>query len=87
MQPHLALEGVAVDVASLLFNENYAELGRFFAAYVSASSDGVIHKEERLQLERLGSQIHVKVQTLLGVIFSVYCPGSKTVRLPLREAA
>lgn len=71
----------------VLFNENYAELGRLFSAYVAASSDGVIDASEREELECLGAQIHRKVQTLLGVIFSVYCPASRAGCFTLREAA
>lgn len=71
----------------VLFNENYAELGKLFAAYAASSADGVIDAAERENLQRLAGQIHVKVQTLLGVIFSVYCPSSKSMRVPLREAA
>lgn len=75
------------DSIQMLFNENYAELGRLFSAYVEATADDVIDRRERENLERLAGQIHTKVQTVLGLIFSVYCPADNATRVSMQEAA
>ncbi|SDH05530.1 MULTISPECIES: YmfL family putative regulatory protein [unclassified Duganella] len=72
----------------LLFNENYAELGKLFNAFIGAIEDNKIDSNERQKLEALGAQLHRKTETLLAVMFSVYCPRANTVRAePLREVA
>lgn len=72
----------------LLFNENYAELGKLFNAFIGAIDDNKIDAGERQKIEALGAELHRKTETLLAVMFNVYCPRTNVVRAePLREVA
>lgn len=69
------------DSIQQMFNQNYAEIGRLFEAFTTAVADGVIDERERAQIESHGAELHRKTETLLALMFSVYCRHSNTVRL------
>jgi len=67
------------------FNETYAEIGTIFATFTDAVKDGVIDRKERRKLELLGEDLHTKTEELLGLMFSVYCPKAKEVKITARD--
>ncbi len=76
------------DSIQQLFNQNYVEIGRLFDAFTAAVADGVIDDRERSQIEMHGEELHRKTETLLALMFSVYCRRTSTVRLvPTPEVA
>jgi hypothetical protein len=76
------------DSIQAMFNQNYAELGALFATFTAAIVDGEIDDTERAQLRAQGEQLHRKTETLLALMFSVYCRHTNTVKLePRREVA
>lgn len=74
------IEVIENDSIQSKFNETYAELGLLFNTFVAASEDGMIDDKERAQLMALGEDMHRKTEQLLGLMFKVYCPISKTVK-------
>lgn len=77
---------IANESIQAMFNQNYAELGALFATFSDAIADGEIDDKERAQLQAQGEQLHRKTETLLALMFSVYCRRTNTVRLA-REVA
>ncbi len=69
------------DSIQQLFNQNYVEIGRLFDAFTAAVADGVIDDRERTQIEMHGEELHRKTETLLALMFSVYCRRTSTVRM------
>ena len=76
-----SINEVEPDSIQTMFNENYAELGGMFATFTAAIADGVIDENERAQLQAQGKALHRKTETLLALMFSVYCPRTSTVKL------
>ena len=74
------------DSIQAMFNQNYAELGAMFTAFTAAvGNDGEIDDAEREKLQAHGEQLHRKTETLLALMFSVYCRHSKAVKLEARR--
>ncbi len=69
------------DSIQTMFNQNYADLGAMFATFTAAIADGEIDEKERAQLQAQGEQLHRKTETLLALMFSVYCRRTNTVKL------
>ena len=77
--PHV--DHIDNDFVQAKFNETYAELGQLFSNFTEAVGDGVIDEAERAKLEVNGEHLHRKTEELLGLMFRVYCPHTKTVKL------
>lgn len=75
------------DSIQQLFNQNYVEIGRLFESFTAAVADGVIDDRERAQIESHGEALHRKTETLLALMFSVYCCRTSTVRLAQQQEA
>lgn len=76
------------DSIQALFNQNYADLGALFSTFTAAIEDGEIDDNERAKLQSQGEQLHRKTETLLALMFSVYCRRTNTVKLEAtREVA
>jgi hypothetical protein len=70
------------DSIQQMFNQNYLEIGRLFDAFTAAiANDGEIDERERAQLESHGEALHRKTETLLALMFNVYCRRTSTVKL------
>lgn len=80
-----SIEQIENDSIQTMFNQNYAELGQLFATFTDAIADGVIDDIERRQLQAQGEQMHRKTETLLALIFSVYCRQTNTVKLEAKR--
>lgn len=81
-------EEVENDSIQAMFNQNYAELGAIFSTFTAAIVDGEIDDAERAKLQAQGEELHRKTETLLALMFSVYCRHTSTVKLvPAREVA
>lgn len=79
------MDEIENDSIQALFNQNYAELGALFSTFTAAIGDGEIDDAERALLQAKGEQLHRKTETLLALIFSVYCRHNKTVGQPARR--
>ncbi|KQV78489.1 hypothetical protein ASD15_22005 [Massilia sp. Root351] len=76
------------DSIQAMFNQHYAELGVLFSTFTAAIGDDEIDEDERAKLEAQGELLHRKTETLLALMFSVYCRHSKALKLePVREVA
>jgi hypothetical protein len=62
------------DSIHAVFNETYREIGRLFETFTNATKDGVIDRHERAALEELGVALHKRTESLLALMFAVYCP-------------
>lgn len=77
--PHI--DHIDNDFIQAKFNETYAELGLLFSTFTAAISDGEIDGAERVKLELQGEHMHRKTEELLGLMFRVYCPHTKSLKL------
>ena len=73
------------DSIQTAFNQNYAELGALFTAFTKAIEDGLIDDGERELLKAQGELLHRKTETVLALMFSIYCPRTNTVKLGARR--
>ncbi|WP_431477799.1 hypothetical protein [Massilia eburnea] len=55
-------------------NATYREIGHLYDVFSEATKDGVIDRAERVSLEEIGATLHKRTETLLALMFAVYCP-------------
>lgn len=55
------------------FNAVYAEVGKLSARFSEAIADDEIDKREKEDLQKIGDQIHRRIEELLRLTFTVFC--------------
>ncbi len=74
-------DSVSTEAVQAQFNELYAEVGLLFSEFARSSADGEIDSNEEDRLKDIGSNLHQKTEQLLTLMFSLYCPRKKVLRV------
>lgn len=61
------------------FQEVQVHLGELSRAFIDVTSDGVINKAEKKQMDTIAGEIHKTIRQLLAITYQIYCPQETSV--------